>query len=367
MMADANLISKLPPVWFIRGLNSFRSFLLWLHRKTFPASIVLYERFSSFWLLAAIRVAAELDIAGILANESLTIDQLAERTNTNPKALFRLMRALASDGIFKQTRDGLYKNTRLSKVLTDLKGSLRYTLMQHLGTINWTVFNDLSYSIKTGESAFTKVHGMKIYDYLSGHPGESELFDRSMTNLSEISIDPILSAADFHNNKVVADIGGGEGLLLSSILYKYKKLKGILFDLPEGLNHPQPIFEKYGVTERVQVIPGNFFTSAPSGADVYILKNIIHNWSTEENAVILKNIRKVMPSDGKVLIIEMILDETNHASLGKLIDLQMMVFMNDGKERTLREFETLLGLASLKLSRVIPTIAPISIIEAVPA
>jgi hypothetical protein len=238
--------------------------------------------------------------------------------------------------------------------------------MQHLGTLNWTVFNDLSYSIKTGESAFTKVYGMKIYDYLSQHPSESLLFDRSMTNLSEISIDPILSVADFHNSKVVADIGGGEGLLLSSILYKYKKLKGILFDLPEGLNHPQPIFEKYGVTERVQVIPGNFFTSAPSGADVFILKNIVHNWSTEENTIILKNIRKVMPSDGKILIIEMILDETNQASLGKLIDLQMMVFMNDGKERTLKEFGTLLGLAGLKLKRVIPTIAPISIIEAVP-
>ena len=163
-----NVIRKLPPVWFIRALNSFRSGLLKLHRMTFPASVVMYERFTSFWVLAAIRVAAELDIAGILEKKSLSIGQLAERTGSDPQALFRMMRALSSENIFKRTKDGLYKNTKLSKVLTEGKGSLRYTLMQHLGTINWTIFNDLSYSIKTGKSAFSKVYGMKIYEYLVG-------------------------------------------------------------------------------------------------------------------------------------------------------------------------------------------------------
>ena len=259
----------------------------------------------------------------------------------------------------------MYKNTRLSKVLTGGRGSLRYTLLQHLGTINWTAFNDLSYSIRTGKSAFSRVYGMNIYDYLSGNPEESALFDRSMTNLSEISIEPILSSFDFSDYQVIADIGGGEGLLLSSILYKNKNSRGILFDLPEGLNHPEKILDVFGVTSRVQVIQGNFFTSAPAGADVYLLKNIIHNWSTEECLLILRNIRKAMPLDGKILILEMILDEKNQASIGKLIDLQMMVFMEEGKERTRKEFETLLQSAGLKLNRVIPTIAPINIIEAV--
>jgi hypothetical protein len=331
---------------------------------TFPASIVMYERFTSFWILSAVRVAAELDIAGILEKEMLSIEQLAERTGSDPQALFRMMRALSSEGIFKRTKDGLYRNTKLSKILTDGKGSLRYTLMQHLGTLNWTVFNDLSFSIKTGKSPFTKVYGMKIYDYLSQHPDESALFDHSMTNLSEISIEPILSAIDFSKYAVIADIGGGEGLLLSSILYKNKNSRGILFDLPEGLNHPAIIFEKFGVTDRVQVIPGSFFDTAPSGADVYILKNIIHNWSFEESVKILNNIRNVMPPHGRILILEAILDDQNHASLGKLIDLQMMVFMEDGKERTLKEFDAILQHAGLKINRVIPTIAPISIIEA---
>jgi hypothetical protein len=325
----------------------------------------MYERFTSFWVLAAIKVAADLDIANILDKEPLTIEQLAERTGSDTHALYRMMRALASESIFKRTRHGLYKNTRLSKVLASGRGSLRFTLMQHLGNLNWTAFNDLSYSIRTGKSAFSKVYGMKIYDYLSQHPEESTLFDRSMTNLSEISIEPILSAIDFGNYPVIADIGGGEGLLLASILFKNKNSRGILFDLPEGLNHSERIFERFGVARRVQIIEGNFFNTAPAGADIYLLKNIIHNWSTEECLLILRNIRNVMSPDGKILILEMILDETNRSSFGKLIDLQMLVFMDEGKERTRKDFETLLQSAGLKLKRIIPTIAPISIIEAV--
>jgi len=364
-MADPIVIRKLPPVWFIRALNSFRSGLLNLHRTTFPPNVVMYERFTSFWVLAAIRVASELDIAGILGKQPLSIEQLSERTGSDPQALFRMMRALSSEKIFKRTKDGLYKNTKLSKVLTEGKGSLRYTLMQHLGTINWTIFNDLSYSIKTGKSAFSNIYGMNIYEYLSEHPVESALFDRSMTNLSEISIEPVLSAFDFSKYGVIADIGGGEGLLLSSILYKNKNSRGILFDLPEGLNHPEMIFGKFGVGDRVQVIQGNFFTTAPAGADVYLLKNILHNWSFQESVKILSNIRNVMSFHAKILILEMIVDEENHASFGKLIDLQMMVFMEEGKERSRKEFESLLQHAGLRLNRIIRTIAPISIIEAV--
>ena len=364
-MSDTIEIRKLPPVWLIRTFNNFRSGLLNLHRMTFPASVVMYERFTSFWVLAAVRVAAELDIAGILEKGPLSVEQLAERTGTNAEALFRMMRALASEKIFKLTKDGLYQNTRASRILTETKGSLRYTLMQHLGNINWTVFNDLSYSIKTGKSAFSRVYGMKIYDYLSEHPAESTLFDHSMTNLSEISIEPILSAYDFRDYKVIVDIGGGEGLLLSSILYKHKNSKGILFDLPEGLTNSEEIFSKFGVKERIQVVHGNFFKEAPSGADVYILKNIIHNWNIEDSVTIFTNIRRAMPPHGKILILEMILDESNKAFFGKLIDLQMMVFMEEGKERTLKEFATLLQKAGLRVNKVVPTIAPISIIEAV--
>jgi hypothetical protein len=365
MMKNDIPIRKLPPYWLLSLLNSFRSGLRRLYRNSFPSNIVLYERFTFFWFLPAIRVAAELDIAGILAEGPKSIEELAARTGSDREALFRMMRALASQDIFKKRKDGLFENTPMSKALIDGKGSLRYMIMQHLGTLNWSVFNELSYSIKTGKPAFSKVFGKRIYDYLSERPEESALFDKSMTNLTEIAIGPILSAVNFSSYTVIADIGGGEGLLLSSILYKTKKLKGILFDLPEGMTGADAILQRFCVTERVQIIPGDFFKTAPAGADAYLLKNVLHNWSTAECIIILDNIRKVMPDHGRILILEMMLDEGNDASFGKLIDLQMLVFMEDGKERTRKEFESLLKQAGLKINRIIPTVAPISLIEAV--
>jgi len=357
-------IRNLPPVWIIRALNYFRSGLLWLYRRSFPSNVVLYERFTSLWFLPAIRVAAELDIAGILAAGPKSIEELAQRTGSDPESLFRLMRALAGEDVFKKRKDGLFENTPMSKALIDGKGSIRYMIMQHLGTLNWSGLNELSYSIKTGKSAFSKVFGKRIYDFLSEHLEESALFDRSMTNLTEIAIEPILSAVNFSRYSVIADIGGGEGLMLSSILYKNGNARGILFDLPEVMKGAGNILQRFGVADRIQVIPGNFFETAPVGADAYLLKNILHNWSTEACITILNNIRNAMPENGRILIFEMLLDEGNNTSFGKLIDLQMMVFMEDGKERTVNEFEELLYQAGLKIIRIIPTISPISMIEA---
>jgi len=364
-MTDAIIIRKLPPVWFIRSLNGFRSGLTWLNQQLFPSSFVLYERFLAFWFLPALRVAAELDIAGILNRGPKTLQELAELTATDQQALFRMMRALASQKVFKRRKDGRYINTSLSKVLVEGKGSLRYMVMQHLGTINWSVFNELSYSIKSGKSAFSKVFDKKIYEYLAENEVESTLFDRSMTNLTEIGIEPFLSAYNFKQCKNIADIGGGEGLLLASILYENKNASGILFDLPEGLNNAEVILAKYGVRERVKIIRGNFFETAPAGFETYLLKNILHNWGDPDCIRILANIRNAMEENGRILILEMLLDEGNFASFGKLLDLQMMVFMEDGRERTKNEFGELLEKAGLKINRIIKTIAPFSIIEAV--
>ena len=288
-------IRKLPPVWLIKALNSFRYWLLLLNRRLFPANVVLYEHFQYFWLLPCLRVAAELDIAGIIKDQPMTISELAKKTQTDPECLFRIMRALTSNGIFKLRKDGKYTNSSMSKALVDGKGSLRYMIMQHLGNFNWSAFNELAYSVRTGEDAVQKVYGKRIYDYLSENREESVLFDRSMTNLTELAIEPVLSVYDFSKCRMIADIGGGEGLLLSAILYKNQSTKGILFDLQESLAHAETILKKYNVNDRTEIIPGNFFESAPAGAEIYLLKNILHNWSDEDCIRILKNIIGVLP------------------------------------------------------------------------
>ena len=362
-MKDAREVQKLPPVWFIRLLGSFRQALISLSKKMYPANVVISEHIQYFWLLSCIRVAAELNIAEILKNGPKTIEEIAQLSGTHSESLHRVMRALASQGIFRKNRDNRFANTSLSKPLMDGKGSLRNMIMHHLGKLNWSVFNEILYTVKTGKDAFSKVNGKRIYDYLSEQEEESALFDKSMTDLTDFSIEPLLNSYDFSGYKTIADIGGGEGLLLANILFKHKNTQGILIDLPAGLNNSQMIFEKYGVTDRVRIIPGNFFESVPEMADAYIVKNIIPNWSDEEGVMILTNIRQVLPDNGKILLIEMVLEEDNRPSYGKIIDIQMMVCMQDGKERTRKEFRAIIEKAGLKIKRIVPTIAPFSIIE----
>jgi hypothetical protein len=358
-------IRKLPPVWFIRLIDAVRSGLLWLNRHLFPANIVLYEKFQNLWLLPCIRVAAELDIASLLREKPRTAEELASLTGSNLFNLARLLRALASQGIFKELNDHRYANTRLSAPLTSGKGSLRYMILQHLGELNWNSLGQLSYSVKTGNDAFSGIHGKKIYEYLGDHPDQSDLFDQSMTNLTELAIEPVLSVYDFSTFRTIADIGGGEGLLLSGILYKNKNVHGILFDLPDGLGKSPDILQRHGVSDRVKTVTGSFFEKGLPGADAYLLKNIIHNWDDKDSITILSNICEAMPDKGKVLVLEMIIPEGNSFSYGKLIDIQMMVFMGQGRERTREEYELLFRKSGLALSRIVPTIAPFSIIEAV--
>ncbi len=354
---------SLPPVWFISILNAFRRFLLSLNKRLFPANVVLYEHFQYFWLLPCLKVAAELDIAGILKDAPKTIKELSGITNTDEESLFRILRALSGNGIFRQLKSGQFINSPMSKALIDGNGSLRYMVLHHLGKVNWGAFSELSHTVRTKENAFLKIHQKNIYDYLAENEEESSLFDHSMTNLSILAVEPILSAYDFSSVKTIADIGGGEGLLLSAVLYKHRHASGILFDLPEALINAGPVFDKYNVRKRISVTPGSFFDVAPVGCDLYLLKNIIHNWSDKDCIRILSNIRNILPLHGKILVIEMIVKNDNHPSFGKLLDIQMMVTMQDGKERTREEFDSIVSAAGLKIRRIIPTIAPFSIIE----
>lgn len=362
-MKDSREVRKLPPVWFIRLLNSFRQAFISLSKKMYPASVVLSEQIQYFWLLSCIRVAAELNIADILKNGPKTIDEIAQLTGTHNESLQRVMRALASQGIFRKNRDKRFSNTSLSRPLINGKGSLRHMIMHHLGTLNWTTFNEILYTVKTGKDAFSKVNGTEIYEWLSQHEEDSALFHKSMTDLTDFSIEPLLNSYDFSGYKTIADIGGGEGLLLANILFKHKSTQGILIDLPAGLNNAQMIFKEYGVLDRIRIIPGNFLESVPVNADAYIVKNIIPNWGDEEGVMILSNIREVLSDSAKILLIEMIVEEDNCPSYSKIIDIQMMVCMQAGKERTRKEYQAIFDKAGLKIKKIVPTIAPFSIIE----
>ena len=354
----------LPPVWIIRIISAFRSVLIKLHRNLFPGNVVLYEQFQNFWLLPALYVAAKLDIATILNDKPLSAGEISKKLHVDPENLLRIMRALSGQGIFKQQRDGRFTLNPMAKGLLDKPGSLRHMIMHHLGPVNWNLMSNLEYSVRTGNEAFTDKYGVPVYDYLKTHPEESTLFDKSMSNLSDLGLAPILQAYDFSRFPVIADIAGGEGFLLANILKNNSAGRGILFDTPDAVLNAPEMFANNKVADRVEIVAGDFFESIPGSGTLYILKNIIHNWGDEQSVLLLKNIHQAVNPGTTILLIEMVVPPGNESSLAKLLDIQMMATMHGGKERTSGEYRILLEKSGFTLTRIIPTIAPVSLIEA---
>lgn len=353
----------MPPYLIVKIIASFRRFLIGVNRKLFPAGVVLYEQFQSLWVLPSLYVASKLDIAENLKLGPLSADELAARCNVNADALYRVLRALAADGVFRQLRDGRFALNRRAKPLLDGKGSLRHMLIHHLGPVNWHSLGELMFTVRTGKTAFIHLHGKDLYSYLKEHPDEYAVFDRSMSNLSELGLMPLLRAFPYGKYKVIADIGGGEGFLLSAILNEHPGSTGILFDLPEALEKAPSFLESQGTLSRIRIVPGNFNDPIGLSADLFILKNIIHNWNDEQAARILRNIAGGMGHGAKILIIDMIVPEHGGSPTPSLLDIQMLASFENGRERTKAEFERVVSLAGLKVERIVPTIAPISLIE----
>jgi len=342
-----------------------RSILSSINRNLYPGKVVLYEQFQNLWILSALNVVAELNVAELLRESPKSVEELARKTNSHNDSLYRIMRALSDQGIFKEKKNRYFALTSMSKALLNENGSLRHFIMHHLGSVNWNVLGNLIHSVRTGEDTFTKLYGEPIYEYLNHHPDESDLFNRSMSNLSDISLTPILQAYDFSRFNTIADIGGGEGLFLASILSNYKKMKGILFDLPNEVQKSQNIFEEIGVSEQVSIVKGNFFESIPIYADAFILKNVTHNWNDDKCIKILQNIKETMPAHGRLLIIDMVILPDKINPFPKILDIQMLAAVSGGRERTREEFAEILKKSNLRLKRFIPTIAPLFIIEVV--
>jgi hypothetical protein len=220
------------------------------------------------------------------------------------------------------------------------------------------------HSVKTGEVAHDKVQGMGSFEFYAQNAEAGKIFNRAMTNLSLLTAPAVVEAYDFSGIGKLVDIAGGHGLLLAAILKANPHLQGILFDLPFVIENAGELLESEGVAARTVKISGNFFESVPADADAYMMKHIIHDWDDEQSMRILQSIRRAMNENSKVLIVEMIVPTGNDPSPAKGLDLVMLT-MEGGKERTEKEYRELLEAAGLRLTRVIPTRSPFSIIEAV--
>jgi hypothetical protein len=314
-------------------------------------------------LSRAISSIAELGVADQIERGSpQPIELLAKVAGAHERSLYRILRFLASNGIFQEKDNRRFDHTALSHCLrSDAENSFRPAAqIAHRISSFW---DGLHHSAVTGESGFTKVFEQPLFDYLGTHPDVAQIFDAAMVAIHGHETPAMLDAYDFSFARVLADIGGGNGSLLAATLQRFPKLKGILFELDHVIGRTAKSLKAYG--DRCTLIAGNFFESMPSGADTYLFRHIIHDWSDEQSVQILKNCRKVIPNTGRLLIIEAVVPAGNESSISKDFDMVMLV-LPGGIERTEEEYRVLLKEAGFQLSSVTPTRSAVSIVEGKP-
>lgn len=332
---------------------------------TLPLHTQLLQMASGYWLSQCIYVAAKLAIADHLSQGELPCRDLAMLTETEPIALYRILRALASVGIFQETSTETFALTPLAEFLqSDHPQSMRGMIVMLGEPEHYEAWSDLLHSVKTGQPAFEHRYKQGIFEYFGSHPEAATIFEECMNSFSRIEEPAILAQYDFSSFRTLVDVGGGYGELLGGILRQYPHLQGILFDEDYVVDQAVPTLNRHGVGDRCQRIGGSFFETIPAGGDAYLLKHIIHDWSDAQAIAILKNCRAVLPDDGKILVCEAVVPEGNQPSGAKMLDINMLVMCPGGKERTAAEFATLLGAAGLQLTRIVSTSEEICVIEA---
>ncbi|MGW5107052.1 methyltransferase [Nocardia sp. NPDC004123] len=365
-MASAPL--KAPPLPFLRAITWLRDGMYALHRRMVPGHIALLELATAGYLSQATCAAAELGIADALAEGPRQPADLAAAVGANEDALRRLMRLLISAGVFAQRRDGAYELTGMSQALrSDAQVTLRDLLLFFGADLHRKHWTHLSGSVRSGGSLWPELEGMEFFEFADKHPEAGEIFDRAMSSVSGLSNEPLQAAFDFGRFGSIVDVGGGRGSLLVDILRRHPAMRGTVFDLPRVREGLEEELRMPGLTGRLTFEPGSFFDSVPKGADAYLLKHILHDWSDEDAERILRTIRAAMESEARLLIIEMVMPQHHRPHPGKIIDLEMLIQTRGGRERTQTEFGNLLSRSGFVLTGVTASAAPDCVIEAHPA
>ncbi|MDY6805212.1 MAG: methyltransferase [Cyanobacteriota bacterium] len=332
--------------------------------KPNPLPITLLEMIKGYQLSQCIYIAAKLGIADLLEEGERHSDALAAATNTNKDAIYRLLRALASVGIFAETQPRYFQLTPLATYLqSDVPNSLKANAIM-LGEEIYQAWGNLTHGIETGENAFYNLYGMNFYEFLARNPAKAKTFDRAMTDLSGVVNASVLAAYDFSSISKLVDVGGGKGRLLCSILQAYPTMTGVLFDRPDAIDTISDLPRTAGLSDRLKLAKGDFFKTIPPGGDAYLLKHIVHNWSDERAIAILQNCYRSMGEGGLLLAIEIIIPPGNEPCTGKFLDLSMLAICPGGRERTETEYRDLLKAAGFKLTKIVPTESELSVIEA---
>ncbi|MFC9993829.1 methyltransferase [Nocardia sp. NPDC127526] len=320
------------------------------------------------WLLSqAVCTAARLGIADALAGGPRPAAEIAERIGADPDATYRLLRMLAGHGVFHELRDRRFElNAVADPLRTDSPQSVRPLLAATAHPVMWATGGQLLRSVQTGRSGHELAHGTTGFEHLAADPELAAAFHDAMRVTSQLAAGPLLAAVDYSRYGTIADIGGGSGYLLAAILAAAPRSRGVLYDLAPATADAPGVLRAAGVAERCTIENGSFFDSVPAGADVYVLKNIIHDWPDDTALTVLRAVRAAIVPGGRLHLVECLIPEqrnTTHLSLW--LDLHVLLTIG-GRERTAAEYRALLETAGFGTPRITATAAPLSIIEAVP-
>jgi len=326
----------------------------------------LHRLINGFQVSQAIHVAAVLGVADHMDAGPRASDEIAAAVGAHSGALYRLLRALATIGIFREDEDRRFSLTAMGECLRSDAGQPVRPFARFIGQAYlWQAWGHLLHSVKTGENAFRALHGTDIWAYREWHPEQNAIFNAAMTGNSRRVDLAIVAAYDFSRFERIADIGGGQGSLLAAILAANPEVRGVLFDLPHVVATAAPVLAAAGVETRCKVVDGSMFEAVPDGCAAYVMKFIIHDWDDADCIRILQVCRRAMPSDAKLFVIDRLVGPPNEDPAVKFSDLHMLVGPG-GQERTREEFAALFRAGGLRLADVVATSAPVTVIVGEP-
>jgi C-methyltransferase len=357
--------AKVPPVRLVRIVERLRHRLNRLHQRLVPPPAAMIELVLGAFIPQAIQTAAALNIADVLAGGPLGLAELSDRVGADSDALRRLMRALISQGIFCQHRDGHYGSNPLGATLrSEARGSAASAALFWGSQKHREHWSLLLESVKTGKPSIPLLRGKDFFDYLDEDPELAKLFNDAMTGISALAERAIVGAYDFSPYATIVDVGGGHGRLLAGVLATTPSAQGVLYDLPRVVAEAPAVLRRRGVEGRVRLEGGSFFDSVPGGGDAYMLQRVIHDWPDERAITILRNVRTAAEKpDATLLLVETVIPTDDHEFIGKWIDLEMLLSLA-GRERTAEEYRKLLLQAGWHMTRVVQTASPLSVVEA---
>jgi SAM-dependent methyltransferase len=329
-----------------------------------PPPAAMMGLITGYWASQAVGVVARLGVADHLADGPRASDEVAVAVGADPQALYRVLRLLASMGVFTEPQPRSFALTPLGETLrSDAPGSVRNFAITETAPGHWLPWGRLYESVLSGRPMAREALGMDLFDWYGRNPEEAAFFSAAMGNLSALAASELVRVYDVSSAATVADVGGAHGVLLGAVLRANPAARGILFDLPHVTETAGGAIAAQGLSERCDVVGGDFFEAVPEGADLHLLKQILHDWDDERAIRLLRNCHRALASNGKLLVVEMVIPPDNRPGIAQAMDLNMLVVLG-GRERTEAEFEDLFREAGFRLERVIPTHSPFFVLEA---